>query len=256
MQEIIPIPALKDNYIWCISNPESKYCVIVDPGEAEPVLKHLEKNQLTLEAILVTHHHWDHTQGIPGILEHIDAPVYASAMEHVNGQMTGLSHDEELDLPHVRLEFTVLSIPGHTSGHIAYYTPGIVFTGDTLFTAGCGKIFEGTPQQMHDSLMSLACLPDDTLVYCGHEYTEANLLFALSVEPNNEDIKKRLVETRELRAKGMPTVPAPLSVEKRTNPFLRINHPDIIVAAESHVHRRLETPTEVLQVIREWKDHF
>lgn len=256
MQKISPIPALKDNYIWCISNPTSGYCAIVDPGESEPVLKHLKETGLTLEAILITHHHWDHTQGVDGILEHTYAPVYASAKEHVHGQTTGLSHDDELDLPHVRLEFTVLSIPGHTAGHIAFYSPGMLFSGDTLFTAGCGKIFEGTAQQMHDSLMSLAALPDDTLVYCGHEYTEANLRFALAVEPNNEEVAKRLQKTLELREKGLPTVPATLGVEKRTNPFLRINDPNVIVAAEAHSSRRLQTPTEVLQVIREWKDHF
>ena len=256
MQKIKPIHALEDNYIWCISNPESKYCVIVDPGEAEPVLKHFKKSDLTLEAILITHHHWDHTHGLQGILEHIDARVYAPATEHVYGKTAGLSHDDILDVPHVRLEFTVLSVPGHTSGHIAFYTPGMLFCGDTLFTGGCGKIFEGTAEQMHDSLMKLAALPDDTMIYCGHEYTEDNLRFSHAVEPTNDDIKKRLEETIELRKQGLPTVPAPLSIEKRTNPFLRVNDPNVIVAAESHSSRKLKTPTEVFQVLREWKDHF
>ncbi len=244
MVHITPIRALKDNYIWSIKDPKTAYCVIVDPGEADPVLNYLKDNKLNLEAILITHHHWDHTNGVGGILDKHPVPVYSAASENT------------VELKATKLTFDLMRIPGHTLDHVAFYTPGLVFCGDTLFTAGCGRIFEGTPEQMYSSLMKLASLPDETLVYCGHEYTESNLKFAITLEPNNIDILKRLESTISLRKRTLPTVPASISLEKKTNPFLRVNHPSIIEAAERHVQRHLKSPIEVLEVIRTWKDHF
>lgn len=245
---ITPICALKDNYIWSIGKASSGHCVIIDPGNADPVLNHLNTHKLQLEAILITHHHWDHTNGVKGILEKHPVPVYSTA--------TLPSLENPITLPNSDLVFTPIPIPGHTIDHLAFYSPGLVFCGDTLFTGGCGRIFEGTVDQMYDSLMRLATLPDETLVYCGHEYTEANLRFALTVEPLNKDILKRLESTISLRKRTLPTVPASIELEKKTNPFLRVHIPSVIEAAERHVQRSLKSPAEVFGVIRAWKDNF
>lgn len=245
---ITAICALKDNYIWSIGKATSGYCVIVDPGDANAVLNHLNNHRLKLEAILITHHHWDHTNGVKGILQKHTVPVYSAASHS--------SLEKAIKLPKSGLDFNSIPIPGHTLDHLAFYTPGLVFCGDTLFTGGCGRIFEGTAEQMYNSLMTLAALPDDTLVYCGHEYTESNIRFALTVEPKNEDILKRLESTISLRTRTLPTVPASIALEKKTNPFLRVHVPSVIEAAEKHVQRTLKSPVEVLEAIRAWKDRY
>lgn len=254
MIDVTPINALTDNYIWCVVNRANRHCVIVDPGEATPVLSMLRANQLILSAILITHHHWDHTSGISEILAQYDVPVYGPAHEPVLGMTHHLNGGDTLALDDVNLKFHVMDIPGHTLGHIAYYTPGIAFTGDTLFTGGCGKIFEGTIDQMFASLMSLKALDDDTLIYCGHEYTASNLKFAQIVEPDNIDIQQRIEQVTRLRESQMPSVPAALATEKLTNPFLRCDHEAVIRAAERYSGHKLMSPADVLGVIREWKN--
>lgn len=253
MHQLNPILAFSDNYIWCLRD-KNNYCVIVDPGTADPVIDYLQRNNLTLAAILITHHHLDHTGGISKLLRFSQVALYGS---NQTPQVTDVvEEDQEITISPMSLTFTVLKIPGHTLDHVAYYTKGLAFTGDTLFTAGCGKIFEGSAAQMYHSLQKLNNLPLETLIYCGHEYTEKNLQFAEMVEPNNKDIQTRLQETHLLRQKNKPTVPASLSIEKNTNPFLRCEEPAVIAAASTYAKRSLQDPIEVLETLREWKNNI
>ena len=185
MLEIIPITALKDNYIWVLKNKKNRHAVIVDPSEHEPVLKFIKTEGLIPIAILITHHHWDHVGGIAGLISEYNLPVYAPKKEMVKGSTNLVAEGDIVNLPELNLDISVLDVPGHTAGAIAYYSERMLFSGDTLFTAGCGRLFEGSPEQMYRSLSKLKKLPDDTLVYCGHEYTVSNLQFAASVEKNN-----------------------------------------------------------------------
>lgn len=250
-----PIPALRDNYIWCIINPSNQQCAIVDPGVAEPVIQYLEANQLKLSAILITHHHQDHTGGIAALAPYCQR-VYGPANENILGVTHRVKEGNEINLPQLETKFEVLDIPGHTSGHVAYYTPGMVFCGDTLFTAGCGRLFEGTATQLWQSLQKLANLPNDTLVYCGHEYTAANLKFALAVDSDNPTLIERISNTAELRANHQPTVPAQLSLEKQTNPFLRVTEAAIISAVNQYFKESNTDKITVFARLRTWKDHF
>lgn len=252
MLKIFPIPALKDNYIWCIVHPNTQQCLIVDPGVAEPVFKVLQEQQLHLAGILVTHHHWDHTGGIIDIINQFEVPVFGSARDNIKACNHPMTTGDIVDILDLKLK--VLEIPGHTHGHLAYYNDEFVFTGDTLFTGGCGRVFEGTYEQMLHSLEKLTALPKETLVYCGHEYTESNLRFAQQVEPHNPALLARIASTAELRAKQLPTVPATLELELQTNPFLRTNHPDVINAAQKQAGRTLSNKVEVFTVLREWKN--
>lgn len=252
--DIIPIKALSDNYIWCLVNRDNHSCVIVDPGEVDPVLALLNTQKLRLTGILITHHHWDHTAGIEGILAQFDVPVYGPAGEPVAGMTHPLKGGEPIFLTEINLTLNILDIPGHTLGHIAYFNSNFVFSGDTLFTGGCGKIFEGTAQQMYASLMKLSALNENTLVYCGHEYTTANLNFAALVEPNNPNIQERQQAVAQLRKQNLSTVPATLATEKLTNPFLRCDQPSVIQAAEKYSGQKLSHPEDVLAAVRQWKN--
>jgi hydroxyacylglutathione hydrolase len=254
--QIFAIPALNDNYIWAIAHPEKKSVVIVDPGEATPVLDFLTREQLTLEAILITHHHWDHTNGIPEILAVAEVPVYASAREDVSFCDQPLTEKDIVKIPRTELEFKVIEVPGHTRGHVAYVGQGWVFTGDTLFTGGCGRLFEGVPDQLYHSLLTLAELPPDTQVYCGHEYTKKNLDFALVVDPTNNKLKQRISQTQAILAQGLPTVPATIELERQTNPFLRCHEPAIQQAAMAYCGHALADNVAVFAALRRWKDEF
>ncbi len=249
------INALSDNYIACIINSTNKYCVIVDPGEADPAFNFLNEHQLHLSAILITHHHWDHINGIEKLLEKFDIPVYGPSKEPVNGMTHHLNDNDKITLEAIGITLKIMHIPGHTLGHIAYYNDQFIFTGDTLFSAGCGRIFEGTVDQMYHSLSKIASLDEKTLVYCGHEYTASNLKFAQLVEPENSDIQKRLEEVSTLRQQNLPTVPSTLALEKLTNPFLRCTFPSVKKSAEKYSRKSLATPQEVLAVLRHWKNH-
>ncbi len=253
---IHPIPAFNDNYIWLLGHPVNANCVVIDPGDAEPVLAKLAKDGLTLSAILITHHHWDHTGGIGELLKHHDVPVFGPKSDGIAELSHPLTEGDQIKVPGIDAEFEILDIPAHTSGHIAYHGHGLVFTGDTLFTAGCGRLFEGTAEQMFDSLSKLAQLPDDTQVYCGHEYTAANLRFAQAVEPDNTDISSRIENVSHLRLQNQPSVPSTLKLEKLTNPFLRCEHDSVKHAAEQYSDKQLKTPIEVFAVIRKWKDQY
>jgi hydroxyacylglutathione hydrolase len=254
MATVIPIPALKDNYIWLIR--KGMAVAIVDPGEAGPVLKALREQHLDPIAILVTHHHWDHVSGIQTLLKHYSLPVYGPASEPIPDRTYGLKEGDQVCLPDLDIRLQVFDVPGHTAGAIAYHGDDLLFSGDTLFTAGCGRLFEGTAQQMYDSLGKLAGLGETTKLYCGHEYTVSNLTFALVVEPDNPVIKVRIKEACAQRERGLPTVPSTLAIEKHTNPFLRCDLPSIQAAAEQYSGRRLRPGAEVLATIRAWKDCY
>ncbi len=253
MFDIIRIPAFKDNYIWLLRKGAS--AVVVDPGDARPVLEVLEREGLTLESILVTHHHADHQGGVASLLAHFPAEVFGPATESITGITRPLLGGETICLASLGIEFLVTTVPGHTLGHLAYYGSGTLFCGDTLFGGGCGRLFEGTPLQMHDSLTRLAALPDQTAVYCAHEYTEANLRFALAVEPGNRQLRRRIDEVTMVRAKGGATVPSTIELEKATNPFLRCTEPEIVASAQTRVAQAHDA-AEVFSVLREWKNSF
>jgi len=253
MMDVIPLRAFSDNYIWVIRGSGDRV-VVVDPGDAAPVLKYLKSEGLTLAAILITHHHPDHAGGVPKLLEHQAAPVFGPATERIPGMSDPLSEGDQAVIDDPGLRFNVLDIPGHTAGHIAYVGHGLVFSGDTLFAAGCGKLFEGTAEQMHTSLGKLAALPGDTRVYCGHEYTQANLRFAVQVEPDNTTIQERLERVNAQRARDEVTLPSTIEQELATNVFLRGEYDSVKHGAESHTGKRLDSPVAVFAAVRAWKD--
>jgi len=256
MIKVEPVPAFRDNYIWMIIHEPSNKVIIVDPGDASPVIDAIREYRLMPAAIIITHHHPDHVGGINEILNQYPVPVYGPAKENIPGRTHALQEGDVFDLPELGLRFNILDMPGHTSGAIAYYAEGMVFVGDTLFLSGCGRLFEGTPAQMHASLSKLASLPDNTKIYCAHEYTLANLNFARAVEPGNADIERRLTECKALRDMKVPTVPGHIALEKLVNPFLRVHEDAVIQAACAHTGQTLSDEIEVLAVIRKWKDNF
>jgi len=254
MTTVIPIPALRDNYIWLIRR--GNVAAIVDPGEAKPVLKILKAESLRPAAILITHHHWDHVNGIQEVLHHYPVPVYGPLYESIPGRTQALGEGDEVDLQELGLRLHVLDVPGHTAGAIAYYGESLLFSGDTLFTAGCGRLFEGTAEEMYTSLAKFVRLDPETQLYCGHEYTLSNLRFATRMEPGNSSLQARLREVSALRDHGRPSVPATLAVERETNPFLRCDLPSVRAAAEQYAGKPLPTGAEVFAVVRAWKDVF
>ncbi len=256
MLSVFPIPAFTDNYIWIFTQGNLAY--VVDPGEAKPVFQYLEQHQLTLDGILVTHHHEDHIGGINELLQHYPVPVYGPYSPHIPQISKPLRDGERLTI-NPALSFSVLEIPGHTLDHIAYFYDAVdplVFCGDTLFAGGCGRIFEGTPEQMFASLNSLAALPTNTRICCTHEYTLSNLTFAKAVEPDNTELADRFKRDSALRGDNQPTLPSTLTVELATNPFLRSGEPTVQRAAELQSGKACTSKTDVFTAIREWKNHF
>lgn len=257
MLTIYSIPAFTDNYIWIIVDDNTKNAIVVDPGDAKPVLDFLQQHDYVLQAILVTHKHFDHSGGVEELLSCFpDIPVYANKIENMLHTTHFTFECEVIKIPHFPLEFKVFDIPAHTAGHVAYYAAPFLFCGDTLFTAGCGRLFEGTAAEMFSSLQKLMKLPDETQVYCGHEYTLSNIRFALQVEPNNDALKKRFSEAEKARSLNQPTVPSTLLLEKLTNPFLRCDNREIIDAVSKQANTKCETAVEVFQALREWKNNF
>ncbi|OGI46346.1 MAG: hydroxyacylglutathione hydrolase [Candidatus Muproteobacteria bacterium RBG_16_65_34] len=255
MTPVLHVPAFEDNYIWLIRGAPGQVA-IVDPGDAGPVLDFLARERLTPAAILCTHHHGDHVGGVQDLLRRHAIPVYGPARERIPGLTHPLAEGDRVRLPELALEFAVLDVPGHTHGHIAYYGAGMLFCGDTLFSAGCGRLFEGTAEEMYRSLTKLAALPPDTLVYCAHEYTAANLRFAIAVEPDNAEIRAYQREISERRARGEPSLPSTIGRERRINPFLRAAEASVRRAAERHGGRRLAENVNVFAELRRWKDDF
>jgi hydroxyacylglutathione hydrolase len=254
MLQVVPVAAFKDNYVWTLRN--ASHAAVVDPGEARPVLDYLKRERLTLAAILATHHHPDHVGGIAELRGSFDVPVYGPKNEPIATLTRPVSEGDTVSIPELGATFSVLDIPGHTRAHIAYYGAGSLFCGDTLFACGCGRLFEGTAEQMYASLKKLAALPDDTRVYCGHEYTLANIGFAKAVEPDNAALEQREARDRQLRAEGKPTLPSRLGEEKATNPFLRCLEPAVIESANKYLGKRVADPVRVFAAIRDWKNQF
>lgn len=255
MLDISAIPAFDDNYIWLLRRPGVAACAVVDPGDDEPVLERLAAGDLDLTAILITHKHGDHVGGVAALKSRFPrARVFGPGREPIPLRDVALSDGDQITVPGLDAGFAVLGVPGHTEDHIAYYGEGALFCGDTLFAAGCGRVFSGTHEQLHASLQRIAGLPPSTLVYCAHEYTEANLGFAKWVEPENVELICRGSEVRQARSRGEPTVPSVIALERATNPFLRVNEPTVIAAAERWAGRRLKTGADVFRAVRTWKD--
>lgn len=252
--QVIPLRAFEDNYVWTLR--DATHAAVVDPGEAEPVIEYLERENLTLAAILNTHHHADHVGGNTDLLQRWKVPVYGPRDERIPETTHPLANGQRFVLPHFGIELEVLDIPAHTRTHIAFYGGGMLFCGDTLFAAGCGRLFEGTPRQMHDALRRMARLPDDTRVYCGHEYTLSNIRFARAAEPGNTALVTLEQQMQALRDAGQPTLPSTIGQEKATNPFMRVDAPEVIHAAQTRSGTEMTDPVEVLAALREWKNKF
>ncbi len=252
--KVTAVPAFSDNYIWLITSGGNS-CAVVDPGDAQVVIQVLREKDLNLDYILITHHHPDHIGGVTRLQELTGAKVFAPDDPRITGQSHTVTQDDTISLSSLRLEFKVLEVPGHTSSHIAYVGHGCLFCGDTLFSVGCGRLFEGSPEEMQRSMDKLAALPEKTQVYCAHEYTLSNCHFALAVEPENAHLIRRSREVEERRAAGLPTVPSSLAEELRVNPFLRCRQAAVISAAQKR-QAGVGAGAETLAVIRAWKDNF
>jgi hydroxyacylglutathione hydrolase len=254
--KITPVPAFNDNYLWLLARGQQ--AAVVDPGDAAPVLQALDDRKLTLAAILVTHHHADHAGGVVELKERHGSTVFGPAGEKIAGVDHRLVTGDHVDV--LGTGFSVIDVPGHTAGHIAYYAPDaeppLLFCGDTLFACGCGRLFEGTPQQMLASLDSLAALPSATRVYCAHEYTLANIRFALAVEPGNAELQRRQTEAHELRQRGEPTLPSTMGLELATNPFLRCDEPAVRAAVARRSPGTKAARVATFAALREWKNGY
>ncbi|HWN67426.1 MAG TPA: hydroxyacylglutathione hydrolase [Haliangium sp.] len=261
---IVAIACLTDNYAYLVVCEATRAAAVVDPSEAGPVIEAVQREGVTLEAIWNTHHHWDHTGGNEDLLSaypELEVIAHASDKGRIPGQTTFVEDGDEVTLGK-EVRARIIHNPGHTSGAISYHVGGddaeggAVFTGDTLFLAGCGRLFEGTPAQMHVSLARLAALPDQTRVYCGHEYTASNLRFAAAVEPGNEAVQARAREIARVREAGAPSVPGTMAQERATNPFLRAHLPEVASAARAAERVEDDAPVEVFGALRRWKDRF
>ena len=253
---LVALPAFTDNYIWMLH--DGAQAAVVDPGDAAPVRAALDRLHLQLSAILVTHHHPDHVGGVDALRPLLQGPVYGPARETIPAPFQPLRGGDRIEV--LGLPFDVLDVPGHTAGHIAYAQAGadhapLLFCGDTLFSAGCGRLFEGTPAQMLDSLSRLSALPADTRVCCTHEYTLSNLRFAAAVEPGNDAITRHLHHCEALRSADTPTLPSTLALELQINPFLRCREPAVVAAAQAQGAVSTDA-AEVLGALRAWKNRF
>lgn len=253
--QIQAIKAFSDNYIWCLS--KGNQCVVVDPGDAQPVIAHCETHNLALSAILITHHHWDHTNGLADLVSrHPHIPVYGPLNPDIALVNHRVQQDDLIKLEDFELEFRVLAVPGHTLDHIAFYAKGILFCGDTLFSAGCGRLFEGSASQMHQSLSKLAVLPGDTLVYCTHEYTLANIKFALAVEPMNKALLEYQLWAQQQREQLLATLPSTIEQERAINPFLRCDSEQVKASVETFWQQNIIDEESTFAALRRWKDQF
>jgi len=255
---LVALPAFNDNYIWMIR--QGNDAVVVDPGQARPVLDAIKRDGLRLRAILLTHHHQDHVGGVTELVDATGAAVHGPADECLPHCDVRLHEGDRIELDSPTLHLTVLDVPGHTAGHIAYHgkaaDQAALFCGDTLFAAGCGRVFEGTPAQMYQSLQKFSDLADTTQVCCAHEYTLANLRWALAVEPDNRALQTWQNQAIALRAADQPTVPTTLGLERAVNPFLRTGHPDVAQAAARYADRDPTSPADVFAILRTWKNNF
>jgi len=268
MLNVHAIPALNDNYIWLIEHSVSKQVVIIDPGEAVPVISAVEHYNVKPIAILITHQHYDHVNGVNELAQHYSLPVFGQKISDTDVITDDISDQNQLTLNATFPTITILNTPGHTAAHVSYLLAGHLFCGDTLFAAGCGRLLDPNSrplpesqraeaaQQLHNSLTKLSALPDNTAVYCAHEYTLNNLHFAAQVEPDNINIQQRLAQIKALRANNQITLPSTIALEQATNPFLRCNQPQVKSAAEAFSQSNLNSPLAVFSALRKWKDNF
>ena len=253
--QLTPLPAFDDNYIWCMHN--EKNCVVVDPGDADVVIAFCNQHKLTPIAVLITHHHADHTGGLPKLRQHFEGvEVYGPTNTNIRLITSRLVEEQSITIDAMELSFDIIELPGHTLDHIAFIGHGGVFCGDTLFSAGCGRLFEGTPAQMMNSLGKLSSLPDDTQVWCTHEYTLANLAFANTVDESNKELQRYTDWAKKTRAKGLPTLPSDIKTQKAINPFLRANTMDVKRSSEAYTGKALDDELAVFTEVRRWKDNF
>jgi len=258
MFKVTPVPIIEDNYVWIIEHNDT--CIVVDPGDAKPVIAHLKQNDLIPDAVIITHKHWDHVTGIPELKSAFPtAKLHGPVHEKIVQRDVDVKDGDVLDL--AGLQWQVKHLPGHTLDLVAYYVTdesgqGHVFSGDCLFACGCGYMFEGNPEQFQSSLDWLMNLPHNTIIYPTHEYTLANINFALHVEPNNLQLIARQEDCQELRSEGIPTVPTTVAKERATNPFVRWDQPDIVRAVCHHTGEVLAKPPEVFAALRQWKNEF
>jgi hydroxyacylglutathione hydrolase len=249
------LSAFEDNYIWLLHR-NGRQAVVVDPGDAAPVLDAFTKRDLELVGILLTHHHWDHAGGVPELLERWpDTPVFGPRDRRLGDWCRPVGEGDTVTLAALGLTFDVLDVPAHTRSHVAFHGHGLLFSGDTLFSVGCGRLFEGSPEDMQQAMDKLARLPAETLIYCGHEYTVDNCRFARAVEPGNPALARREAEARRLREAGERTLPARLGEELEVNPFLRTREPAVVEAARAR-HAGATPGASTLAAIRDWKDRF
>lgn len=255
--EICALPAFSDNYIWLVADHSNQACAVVDPGDAGPVQAWLAEHPgWVLSAVLITHHHSDHVGGVETLKSAFDIRVYGPANEPIPARDRPLKDGDLIRV--LGRTIKVIGVPGHTSGHLAYHLvdEDVLFSGDTLFSAGCGRLFEGTPGQMLTSLERLAALPEPTRVFCAHEYTLPNLRFALAVDPDNHQIAERLAEVCEMRIRGQCTLPTRISDERALNPFLRVREAKIVEAIQRHAGLSIASAEECFAALRKWKDQF
>jgi len=255
------IKAFSDNYIWAISSNIGKKMALVDPGDANVCIDFIEQHQMQLSSILITHHHADHVGGINKLVEYCNSKqwpltIYGPESESIPHCNVALSESQTVKLTDLAFEFDIIALPGHTSGHIAYLSQDNLFCGDTLFSGGCGRVFEGTPRQMLSSLEKLSALPERTHVYCAHEYTQANLNFALTVEPGNSELVFYYNQVLKQREQGIATIPTSIMLEKKINPFLRCDKPSLMNSASEFSGEEVTDKLQTFTIVRAWKDNF
>lgn len=258
---VTAITAFSDNYIWAIGSPDNKQLAIVDPGDAQVCIDYIETNNQILSALLITHHHPDHVGGINDLVKYCQQKswpltIYGPANEDIPQRDVSLIEGDEVNLSTIGIKLKVLDLPGHTAGHIAYFNEHYLFCGDTLFSAGCGRLFEGTAQQMHHSLTKLSNLPNNTKVYCAHEYTAANLNFALTVDPENFELINYFNQVTQLRSTNQATIPTTIGLEKDINPFLRCQYQALQDSASDYSCDKVALGAETFSVLRQWKNNF
>lgn len=253
---ITPLPSLSDNYIWLLIDPVNSTAIIIDPGVAIGCEKFFEQHNIRPVAMLITHRHWDHVDGIEQLQQKFDIPVFGPATEFIPCLTSPLNSSDSLNIPELDLDFQIVDLSGHTAGHIGYLLDEKLFCGDTLFSAGCGRLFDGTAEQLHASLQRIKQLPEETVIYCAHEYTLDNLRFAQAVEPDNEKVQSRIEEVKALRASNLPSLPSTLKDELRYNPFLRTDKENIMQAVAKHSGAHINNSEDCFRYLRLWKDGF